>query len=504
MNIVNLFFEAAQAHPTKRAIVTHKESVTFTQLQNDVRQTASYFKKKGIKNGDRVLVFIPMSIDLYRTVLALFHIGAIAVFLDEWVSKKRLGICCELAECKGFIANPKLMLLGVFSKQLRNIPIWLNPIKKKGDTFEPYDLPVSHPALITFTTGSTGTPKAANRSHGFLEEQFKALGVEIKPSSADVCLTTLPIVLFLNLGVGCTSVIANYNSRKPAKNDFTSLVGVIEQEKVTQLIASPFFVKSLSDEIISKNKKLPYLNKIFTGGGPVFPQEAKLYQEAFPKAFVKVVYGSTEAEPISSIILRDLLASSTKTIKGLNVGAIHESIKLKVISIQNNSIQKCKDEALREMVLDNGQIGEIIVSGNHVLKTYFKGEQFFKRNKIVTDSDIWHRTGDSGFFENGNLYLTGSVNQLFLENEKWFSPFLLENELLQIDGITGGTIVLVQQQKILVVESTLPESTLQKLLVNIPYDQILVYAEIPRDPRHHTKIEYGLLRAKIEKDIRTL
>ncbi|NJM17110.1 MAG: hypothetical protein HC896_18550 [Bacteroidales bacterium] len=72
-------------------------------------------------------------------------------------------------------------------------------------------------ALITFTTGSTGTPKAADRSHAFLKEQFNALLDEIKPSANDVDMPVLPIVLFVNLGVGCTSVIADFNVAEPNK-----------------------------------------------------------------------------------------------------------------------------------------------------------------------------------------------------------------------------------------------------------------------------------------------
>ncbi|NJM17111.1 MAG: AMP-binding protein [Bacteroidales bacterium] len=91
MNIAELFFEAAEKYPHHVAIVDKKRTISYAGLQQEIKETVAYFKQKGIAAGDRVLVFVPMSIDLYRVVLSLFFMGATAVFLDEWVSKKTIG-----------------------------------------------------------------------------------------------------------------------------------------------------------------------------------------------------------------------------------------------------------------------------------------------------------------------------------------------------------------------------------------------------------------------------
>ena len=76
------------------------------------------------------MIFVPMSIDLYRIVLAIFSMGATAVFLDEWVNKNRLEICCQLADCNGFIGTSKARLSGYFLQELRKIPIKLSINRK--------------------------------------------------------------------------------------------------------------------------------------------------------------------------------------------------------------------------------------------------------------------------------------------------------------------------------------------------------------------------------------
>ena len=175
-NIVSLFFEQARLHPDRTALVSVHGKRSFGELANEVQQCRNYFESKGIGPGDRVLVFVPMGFDLYRTVLALFSMGAVAVFLDEWVSFSRLSVCCRMAKCKAFIAPWYLHVPGWFSSDVRAIQVHLTPLSSFQHSSETVDLfPAKSldPALITFTTGSTGIPKAANRTHGFLMAQFE-------------------------------------------------------------------------------------------------------------------------------------------------------------------------------------------------------------------------------------------------------------------------------------------------------------------------------------------
>ena len=71
------------------------------------------------------------------------------------------------------------------------------------------------PAIITFTSGSTGEPKAAVRTHGFLIAQHRALVESLALAPGDVDLTTLPMFLLANLASGVTSVIPDADLRAP-------------------------------------------------------------------------------------------------------------------------------------------------------------------------------------------------------------------------------------------------------------------------------------------------
>ncbi len=497
MNCVDLFIEAAQRNPQKLAIIHKNEHISYGQLRDEVLRTVTYFKSKGIKAGDRILVFVPMSIDLYRIVLALFSMGATAVFLDEWVNKKRMELCCEIAQCNGFVGGWKARLLGLFSKEIRRIPIKLK-LKKLGPiTQSVQEVDANTPALITFTTGSTGRPKAANRTHGFLMEQFNALIDEIEPKPTDIDMPVLPIVLFMNLGVGCTSLIADFSMSKPEKADFSLIVSTMEKEKVNRCTASPFFIEQLSRHVLKGNQKLS-LQKIFTGGAPVFPKSAVLFQQAFPQSDITIVYGSTEAEPISSIKASELLQHGTFMDKGLAVGKIYAGAEVRIITITEESLYDISEKQFEEIQKMDGEIGEIIVSGQHVLGSYFNSDQAFVRSKIKNGNKLWHRTGDSGFLIGEQLYLTGRHAQLINFQGRNLSPFIIENKVQTIEGVRMGTLLQVKNKLILILELDQEREEIDVSSLDIPYDQIKYVSKIPRDPRHRSKIDYQVLEKMIE------
>lgn len=498
-NIVRHFINAAQKFPDKIVIIEVDNKITFEELEISVKQTAAYLKQKGVNEGDRVLVFIPPSVDLYRTVLAIFYIGATAVFLDEWVSKKRMELCCKIADCKALTGIFKVRVFSVFSSELRKIPIKLGTKFSKKETSENYVASPSYPALITFTTGSTGTPKAAKRTHEFLDKQFEALLHEIKPKETDIDMTVLPIVMFINLGIGCTSVIANFNGSKAEKMNSKLIINQIKDYNINRLTASPFFIKKLSEYINNSNSEILNLEKIFTGGAPVFPNEAETYKKAFPNTNISIVYGSTEAEPISTVSAKVLIKNNNVS-KGLLVGKTYKNAVVKIIKIIDDVIEYKTDAELSRIFKNENEIGEIIVSGKHVLKEYYNNEEAFKRNKIVTEENIWHRTGDSGFLDSaGNLFLTGRCKQIIYKDDKILSPFIVENILMIIEGVEIGT-VLKQMEKIFIVieknENFQNEEKIKseiKQNLNFTFENIIFIKKIPRDPRHNSKIDYAKL-----------
>ena len=430
-NIIEILFDNAKKYHDKTAIIHKNEKISYAELAQDIKVYAQYFLSKGIKKGDNVLIFVPMSIELYKILSAIFYIGATAVFVDAWADKNRLEQALTIVPCSAFIGCPKAFLLKFLSKKIGDVKINIvsGRIKKAKDNCKEKEIQSATPdttALITFTTGSTGIPKAAKRTHDFLLEQHYVLKKHLNPKENDIDLTSLPIFVLHNLACGTTSVIPDFNPQKPAEINPEKIIKDIEKNHVTTSVGSPVFYEKLT-----KYGEIKGMKKIFTGGAPVFPKTAKLLNESFINCDVEIVYGSTEAEPIASISTNEFLNFCGDIKDGLYAGKPIDDINLKIIKPSDEIV-----EDFESMWLKNGEIGEICVEGKHVLKEYYNSEKAQKFTKIFYNGQIWHRTGDAGYLDNeGRLFLMGRIKNRFENKGETVYLFPIENTLLEIKGI---------------------------------------------------------------------
>jgi len=510
-NIAQLLIDNANRFGEKPAIIHKNQSISYQALAEDVQAMVGYFTEQGLKAGDKFLIFVPMSIDLYKVLLAVFHLGATAVFLDAWSTQNRLEKALSIVPCQAFIGIPKAHLLRVTSKAIRQIPRHFMMGFSAFKPNKPQFIPPHHPevdaaALITFTTGSTGLPKAAKRTHQFLLEQHAILTHHLKPVVADVDLSTLPIFVLHNLAAGMTSLIPDFDPRHPEAINPQTMLAELNKHRITSTVGSPVFYQKLANYCLAHAVKPQTLKRIFLGGAPVFPRLAKQLVQAFPETAVEIVYGSTEAEPISSILAQDLL--KTETSNGLLVGTPSESIALRIVQPTEGAIPACsRAEAFEQLCLPNGEVGEICVSGKHVLTHYFNSEEAQKLNKIeVAGTTIWHRTGDAGYLDaQGQLFLMGRLKQKLVVAGVDYYLFPIENSLLELPAIELGTLIQVEETVVLVVELkkgvNLNQATLKQAIdeqLKLPQYELRIIPKIPRDPRHHSKIDYDKLKNLID------
>lgn len=505
-NIVQLFLEAASRTPAATAFIRDGRSITYGALLEELRLTAAAYRAKGIGKGDKVLVFVPMSIDLYRVVLALFYIGACPVFLDEWVSMERLKHCCEVVPCKALIAKRKLRFLAFFIAQLRKIPLKTGPgvpVPGQGKVPVLASVGADDTALVTFTTGTTGIPKAADRTHTFLYAQYTALKPMLE-NGTRVSLVLLPVVVLINLALGKTTVLPPASFAAGKKDTFPFLAADISRNRVEELIASPALLQHLCAYL--KRSPVPSLQQVLTGGGAVFPDMAALFRDTLPAAGCLVVYGSTEAEPIAHTGVAGLAGITADQVldQGLPVGKPGAGISLALIPICDQPVSDMDMASFRQMWLGPGVAGEIVVSGDHVLKSYINNPAAVARHKILVSGEVWHRTGDAGILDSGgNLFLLGPCREIVRYGEHTWYPMILSYWLQQYCGVTRAALLLLEQKPVLVLQAAapVPASLLQTALARLSLTgaRLVYMAEIPTDPRHRTKTDYELLVRKLNR-----
>ena len=494
-NIVELLSREAEAHPQQTAFIHGRRKVSYGEFWQRVLRRADHYLSRGLRKDDRVLVFVPMSIELYEILCALFHIGATAVFLDAWASRERLELSLKIASCKACIMIPKAWLLLLSSRELRKVPIKMLPWTIGG---KPTSLPPeeqAETALVTFTTGSTGIPKAAKRTHRFLMEQQRILAKEMDLPRGTVDMATLPIFALGNLATGLTTLIPSFDMRHPGDFQPRPVIEEAKRHNVASTTASPAFFQCLMDGMAPG--ELPSLKRLATGGATVDPFFAEKLLRFFPDAKATAIYGSTEAEPIASVPI-DILAKHRNLSEGLLAGKIVPDIRMAIIPMDATIKHEYSPAEWEENLLPNGSIGEICVAGPHVLKEYFGNPQAFHDSKIIVGDDIFHRTGDAGRLdEERNLHLYGRVSTAFQDDSgRWTFTALCEVLLRYLPGIQAGTVLKTPKGVTAFIETSLERPQAEKLLSEngIRFQQLVILPHIPRDPRHNSKIDYGALR----------
>jgi len=502
-NITSMLDRAAARAGDRPALIFGNRTISFGDLQTGVARCAYQLRRCGLRAGERVILMIPMSPDLYITLLGLIRSGAVAVFVDPWISLRQIAAFAAFAEPSGFIGTPASHLLRLFNPRLAHLaltvstgPTWfrlparfeLDSLLRGTSTLDPEPVSTETPALITFTSGSSGTPKGANRTHGFLAAQYSALQTELEVRADDVDMPMFPVFALRNLAAGVTSVIPDMDFRRPSAIDPRRIAAQIRGSSVTLLTASPPFI----DRLAAYGAPIS-LRAIRTGGAPVSHVQLRQWQRAFPHTHIDILYGSTEAEPVSCISLQERLA--TPESGGYCCGKPTGLLRTRTIQIRPSPI--AADE-LAALTCRDGEIGELIVSGSHVCRSYYNNPEAVRENKIVSpDGTFWHRMGDTGYLDSeGRFFLTGRVHTTIRRNGKLLHAQLVEAEALRRLPKARRVAALERNGKLVLVVQGPPVGNAAQILDS---DEVVFTRKaLPVDPRHNAKIDYARVRALLD------
>ncbi|HEX2188340.1 MAG TPA: AMP-binding protein [Longimicrobiaceae bacterium] len=522
-NVAAQLAERVALHPERTAIVEYSggraapRRITFGGLAERVAGLGAGMREAGVGAGDRVLLFVPMSIDLYVALLATLHAGATAVFLDAWAGRERLDAAIAAARPKAFVGSPRAHLLRLASPAVRAIPLkWV--AGRRWLRLERYERPPSgppaavapdHPALVTFTTGSTGRPKGAARSHAFLWAQHRALAAHLRLAEEDVDMPTLPVFVLNNLASGTTSVVPDFDPRRPAEIDPAKIFRQMSRERVTTTSGSPAFYERLAGWCAQRGLRVP-ARALFTGGAPVYPPLARLLADTVAGE-AHVVYGSTEAEPVAGIEARAMLAAMRDGGEGICVGPPVPEVDLRIVRPHDGPIE-LGPGGWAEWDAAGGETGEVVVTGDHVLAGYLDALAADRENKVRDGARVWHRTGDAARVDTeGRLWLMGRVSQrVERAGETWWST-PAEVRALDTPGVRHAAYLGIPdlelgQRAVLCVETEggrlgeAERAALLERLAPIPVDELRVLARIPRDPRHASKTHMAALYRLLQRD----
>lgn len=469
--ILGPLLEQVERNPERIALVDrHGRRTTFAALWEHGGRLAAAWRVTGIDPGDRVMVAVPVSPALYAVLVGLWRLGATAVFPEPALGFAGLQHAARETRPKALCSPRWLRLLAMTSGVLRGIPLRLSPAAhaRGGGAFQPP--PTDAPALISFSSGSTGLPKAMARSHALLLAQYEGTARLLSPGDAEaVDLVWFPVFVLANLGLGVTSVLPDARLRRPELADAEQLARQMRLTGVTRLQAPPAVCARLA-----ASPAPPALRAIFTGGGPVFPDLIDRLVERYPDAGIHAVYGSTEAEPIAHLEASDITDADREAMlagEGLLAGHVVAETQLKLVD------------------------DEILVAGPHVNAGYLDPARDAESKTRDPDGTVWHHTGDAGRLdEAGRLWLLGRhaarIGALY--------PFQAEAPARTWPGVRQAALVAHGGKAVLAIagdRDRLAEWTAAAQALGAV--EVRRVARIPLDRRHGSKIDYPRLRAML-------
>lgn len=535
-NVVSFLARAANRVPDRAALIEpgrrgKSRTISFDQLWNKVDRTSVGLSRTGLQAGDRAIVMVPMSIDLYVILLAIIKIGAVAVFVDPWLRRRQIAAFAAFAEPRAFIGVPLSHVLRWLDRRLLTIPLtvttghrwWRIPagrtLSELGAHRGDGNIRPVHPgdtALITFTTGSSGTPKGANRTHRFLTAQHEVLTREFPQQHVDVDMAMFPVFALNNLAGGISTVIPQIDFRRVADMDAKMIASQMATHGVTTCTGSPTFFDCLAQPSERNDGSGIAPRRILTGGAPVSDRQLRTWQRVWPNTDIVVVYGSTEAEPVAHMTAGERLevGAGATAVAGYCVGRPSAAVRVKTIRITRGPVELGRD-GWTAWEVPQGDVGELIVMGDHVCRDYYRNPEATASEKIrEPNGEVWHRMGDTGYFDaEGRFWLVGRVHSTIRRGAELVHPQLVEqavraddDRILQAaafglpDEDLGERLAVVARTAEEDRDDVVRQAVADRLVAaGITFDHIIVTeSRLPVDPRHNAKIDYGRLRELLQ------
>jgi acyl-CoA synthetase (AMP-forming)/AMP-acid ligase II len=402
-------------------VIQDDRVVTFDDLRSAVAAKAGELTGLGVKRGERVFILGWNSPEWVVNFLACLTAGAVPVLANTWWS------AAELA--KGLIRiNPVLTLAdaAAAAKMPDGSPMgaWGLAPPAQPERVQADDAPRSEEdvAIIIFTSGTSGEPKAVVLSHRALLARLhmtlhvtRKLPHQVDGSSTDVTLLTGPLfhvgtmqALLRAVVVGDTLVLSR------GRYDPGDVLALIERHKVNRWNAVPTMVSRLLDHPDVSRHDLGSLKSISIGGAPVHAELMQRMRTGLPSVSPRIPtgYGLTE--------------------NGGQATAAAGSEDVRLLGSTGRPMPCVEIGFLPHPDLPDGEI---------MLRSPTQMMGYYGIDESPIDKDGWLHTGDLGRLdEKGNLWITGRVKDMIIRGGENIAPVAVERALMTIPGVTEAVV----------------------------------------------------------------
>lgn len=373
-NWVNQLERHALMQPAATALRFLGNTVTWQGLHSRVTALADALSRRGVGFGDRVMILMLNRTEFVEAVLAVNALGAIAVPLNFRLTSAEIVFLVEDCEARVLITEA---VLAPVATGVRDIQPMLDTIvvagaatdegvfgyedliNEPGDGRDVPDIPNDSPALIMYTSGTTGRPKGAVLTHANLTGQtmtgLYTMGADI---NNDVGFVGVPFFHIAGIGnmltsmlLGIPTVIYPLGAFDPGQ-----LLDVLAAEKVTGLFLVPAQWQAVCAEQQARPRDLR-LRVMSWGAAPATDALLREMSETFPGTQILAAFGQTEMSPVTCMLLGDDAIR-----KRGSVGKVIPTVAARVV-----------DENMNDVPV--GEVGEIVYRAPTLMSGYWNNPQ---------------------------------------------------------------------------------------------------------------------------------
>lgn len=454
---------AAKKYPDHTAIIFFDRKMTYRQLDDAATRFAAALQGLGVKQGDRVMVFLPNTPQFVIAFYGILRAGGIVVptnpqYVPREVAYQATDSGAEtvvgmtlfwktIKEARGQTPLKRVILTNIkdyFPPHLKFL-FTLAKEKKEGHraevrgesgvydfqtllrnagTFTPVDVAQGDVAVLGYTGGTTGVPKGAMLTHRNLVAQSAitlSWFLESKVGE-DVMMGALP--LFHSFGLTCVMNIAVHEAGAmilvPNPRDLKSVIGAAHKHRPTIFSGVPTMYSAINHFDELKKYDLTSIRACTSGAAPL-PQEVQTTFERITGGNLVEGYGLTE------------------TCSPTHINPIHGTRKIGTIGVPvPNTLAKIVDpETGADLPI--GQVGEIAVQSPQVMKGYWKRPE--ETAKVMLDG-CWFLTGDLGTMDaDGFFTVVDRKKDMFLVGGFNVYPREIEEVLYQHPKVMEAAVV---------------------------------------------------------------
>jgi long-chain acyl-CoA synthetase len=425
-NLARLLSDAVAEHPDRIAVKLDDIALPYSVVDQAAARAAGMLAAEGVGPGDRVGIMLPNVPYFPFVFFGALRLGATVVPMNPLLKRREIAFHLEDSGAKlllawhGFAeaAEPGAQDAGAtcIVVERGNFEERLGAAEPVEDLTERED---DDTAVILYTSGTTGTPKGAELTHGNLRAATQISRDLVDAGPDSVTFGALPLFHVFGLTCGLnTSFLAGGCLTLLPRFDAGKALEIIQRDKVTTFLGVPTMYAALLHHEDRESFDVSSLDLCVSGGAAMPVEVLKGFEEAFGCKVLEG-YGLSETCAIAAFNQPD------RERRPGSIGFPVPGVEMKLVDDDGNEVPQ-------------GEVGEILIQGPVVMRAYWNREEETKS----TLEDGWLKTGDMARVdEDGYFHIVDRKKELIIRGGFNVYPREIEEVLYEHPAVREAAVL---------------------------------------------------------------